>query len=334
MRRSLGHAWAATLTSLRRAAVLSSHLQGGGLRRGAVPFCCAAPLVWAEGMGERATEKVEAKGFQVALVPCLSDNYCPILHDPRPGGATIIVDTPCAKTIIAELRKRQWTPTHILNTHHHDDHAGGNEEIVAAFPGIQVLGPKEQKAKYTASYPPPGEYVERIPALTREVAEGDTVQVGNLSAQVLAVGGHTQGHVAYFLPQVPLVFAGDALFVLGCGRVFTGDFARMTESMKKLRALPGDSVVYCAHEYTASNAKFAVQVEPDNADLQGRVAVIEQLRQQGRPTVPTVLGHELRTNPFLRFDVPDVAAKCGGAGDDVAAFTYIRRWKDTGKRPQ
>lgn len=286
-----------------------------------------------QGMGGRLAATLQRAGLEVELVRCLEDNYCPIIHQAS-SGTTLVVDTPEAGPILTALQKRGWSPTHVLNTHHHYDHVGGNLELKGAFPSLKILGPYDRSFVYPGPYPPPGEEQEQIPGVDVRVREGDEVQCGGMKAQVLEVGGHTDGHIAFYFPDVPLAFTGDSLFTLGCGRVFTGDFPRMQVSLQKLRVLPDETVVYSGHEYTASNAKFALQVEPDNVALQERVALVEALRQAGEPTVPTLLAHEKATNPFLRWDVATVQAAVGKAEASASdVFTAMRRWKDTGKRP-
>jgi len=289
------------------------------------------PLTMCDGMGNKAAAKLPQIGLDVALVPCLSDNYCPIIHH-KLSGATIIVDTPEVGPITSALKMREWTPTHILNTHHHDDHVGGNLELKTYFPSIRIIGPRERTYQYPGPYPPAGLHNESIPGVDEEVADGDEVVCGALKARVLDVGGHTDGHVAYFFPEVPMVLAGDSLFTMGCGRVFTGNFAKMFASLQKLRALPDNTIVYCAHEYTTANSKFALEVEPNNSILLQRVQHMKALRDGGEPTVPTLIGHEKETNPFLRWDAPAVQAAVG-VTDPEAVFTAVRKWKDTGKRP-
>lgn len=283
-------------------------------------------------MGAGAAAALRRAGLEVELVKCLDDNYCPIIHH-QASGATIVTDTPEARPILAALSARGWAATHVLNTHHHADHVGGNLELKQAFPSVRIVGPRDRVYEYPGPYPPAGPEHETIPGVDVAVSEGDEVACGGaLKAKVLEVGGHTDGHIAYFFADVPMVLAGDCLFTMGCGRVFTGDFPRMQASLSKLRALPDETVVFCAHEYTTSNVKFALQVEPGNRALQERAAKVAELRAAGLPTVPTLLVHERATNPMLRWDADEVKSATGEV-DPVAVFTAVRRWKDTGKAP-
>lgn len=286
-----------------------------------------------EGMGASSCNDVLARaGLEVEMVSCLGDNYCPILHHAA-SGCTMVVDTPEAGPILEALRQRGWSATHILNTHHHDDHVGGNLELKAAFPDVKIIGPHDQEYSYPGPYPPPGVQKELIPGVDLAVKEGDDISLGALRATVLEVGGHTASHIAYFFPEVPLALTGDCLFTLGCGRVFTGDYGRMQASLNKLRSLPDETVVFCAHEYTTPNLEFALKVEPQSSALRAREAEVRKLRAEGRATVPTILGFEKATNPFLRWDAPEVQEAAGGLKDPVEVFTFIRKWKDTGNRP-
>lgn len=282
----------------------------------------------AEGMGLRAAVALRRLGLEVELVPCCDDNYCPVIHEPSTG-STMVVDTPDGDQIKRALDEKGWVPTHILNTHHHYDHVGGNDFLKSAFPSLRIFGPKNRRVEYLAG----GMHSEEIPGMDEAVGEGDRVQFGSLTGEVLEVGGHTDGHIAYFFPAVPMALTGDALFNMGCGRVFTGDHAKMQTSLAKLKALPDDTVVYCAHEYTPANVNFALQVEPDNAELQERAALVAQLRSLGEPTVPTLLGHEKATNPFIRWDSPAIQ-KVTGASEPLDVFTFVRRWKNDGRKPE
>jgi len=247
--------------------------------------------------------------LQIHQFPCLADNYGFLIHDPA-SGATAAVDTPDADEILRQAAAKGWRLTDIWNTHWHPDHAGGNAAIQGAT-GARVTGPAE---------------VERIGrAPDRIVNEGDVAHLGAYSARVLDVGGHTLGHIAYVFDDLKIGFVGDALFALGCGRLFEGTPQQMWASLQKLAALPKDSTLYCAHEYTLSNARFAASVDGDNAALKARIHEIEQLRAAGAPTVPMKLSEEIATNPFLRAPalMPHLA--------DWEAFAEIRKAKDAFK---
>lgn len=244
--------------------------------------------------------------------PCLSDNYGYLLHDPD-SGETAAIDTPDADVYLREAETRGWRITQIWNTHWHPDHAGGNEAIKAQT-GCLVVAPEADAAK--------------IAEVDRTVEQGDIVTLGAFEAQVIDVGGHTMGHAAYHLPQAGMAFVGDSLFALGCGRMFEGTAPQFWASLSRLKALPGETLIYCAHEYTTANAQFAVHADPDNAALATYVAEITERRAAGQPTVPTRLDRELATNPFLRADDPALQARWGG-GDAVATFAALRAAKDT-----
>jgi len=244
--------------------------------------------------------------------PCLSDNYGFLVRDEASGLAACI-DTPDAGAILRELKALGWPLALILNTHWHPDHAGGNAEVQAAT-GAKVVGPAE---------------VTRIGALDREVKGGDRVALGETDFQVIESGGHTLGHVAYFDAADQVAFVGDTLFALGCGRLFEGTPAQMWTSLQRLAALPDATRVYCAHEYTASNARFALSVD-DDAALKSRAQEIFAARERGEPTVPTTIGLEKATNPFLR--APLLAARVDAAGKpDHDAFAAVRAAKDSFK---
>lgn len=252
--------------------------------------------------------------LQIHQFPCLSDNYGFLIHEPT-SGATATIDTPDATEIMRQAEAKGWRITDIWNTHWHPDHAGGNAAIKAAT-GAIVTGPAE---------------VERIGASPdRIVDEGDVVKLGNIDARVLNVGGHTLGHVAFVLDSEKTAFVGDALFALGCGRLFEGTPQQMWTSLQKLAALPDDTTLYCAHEYTQSNARFAITIDPMNRKLQARIAEIDQLRAEGKPTVPMTLRLEKETNPFLRAPALKGAVMLPNA-EDWEAFADIRKRKDNFK---
>lgn len=252
--------------------------------------------------------------LDVVLVPVRSDNYVYLLHD-ADSGATAVVDPGEAAPVIAALEARGWTPSVILNTHHHADHIAGNEDVRAKY-GCTLVGPKSETG--------------RIPGMDVTLAEGDAFEFAGHKAEIFETPGHTLGHIAFYFADSDILLSGDTLFVLGCGRVFEGTMEQMWDSLKKLRALPASTKIYCGHEYTQSNARFALSVDGDNAKLQAKAAEIDALRAAGKPTVPGQLGDELDTNPFLRADDPALAAAIGMAGaDPVAVFAEVRHRKDT-----
>ena len=250
--------------------------------------------------------------IEVHQFPCLSDNYGYLVHDSA-SGETVCIDTPDADAYLAEAEKKGWRITQIWNTHWHADHAGGNEAIKAQT-GCLVVAPEVDAPK--------------IAAVDRTVRGGDLVALDGVDAQVIDVGGHTMGHVAYYLPSAGIAFVGDSLFALGCGRMFEGTPDQFWTSLARLKALPGATALYCAHEYTASNARFAIHADPDNATLAAFAAEVEQRRAAGQPTVPTVLEREIATNPFLRADDPAMQARWGGK-DAVTTFAALRAAKDS-----
>lgn len=249
--------------------------------------------------------------IDLVVVPCLSDNYAFLVHN-RDTGATALVDAPEAKPILDALKAKGWTLTDILITHHHDDHIGAVAELRS---GARVIGAARD--------------AYRLPPLDVQVADGDTIEICGVATHVLDVSGHTVGHVAYHMPEPELVFTADSLMALGCGRLFEGTPAQMWESLQKLRALPVDTIVCSGHEYTESNARFALSLDPENAALISRVEGIRAARAADRPTVPSALDDEMQTNPFLRADDAELKTAIGMAdASDIDVFAEIRARKD------
>ena len=243
--------------------------------------------------------------------PCLSDNYGFLLHDSE-SGETAAIDTPDGAEYLRQADAKGWRITQIWNTHWHPDHAGGNKAIVEAT-GAVVIAPQE---------------VEKLTPIGRVVAHGDTVSIGAHEAAVIDVSGHTNGHIAYHLPGAGIAFVGDSVFALGCGRMFEGEPRQSWSSLERIKALPPETLLYCAHEYTASNAKFALHADPDNAALQAYAEEIAAKRAEGEWTVPTDLARELATNPFLRADAPAMMARWGGNAPHET-FAALRAAKDS-----
>ena len=251
--------------------------------------------------------------IEIHQFPCLKDNYGFLVHEPE-SGATVAIDTPDGEKYLAEAASLGWTITEIWNTHWHPDHAGGNE-LIKKETGCRVLGPSGEAGK--------------IPGIDDALSGGDAIKLGDLNVHVIDVPGHTLGHIAYHIPEEKTAFVGDALFALGCGRVFEGDAKMMWTSLSRLKALPAETTIYCAHEYTQANARFALSVDPENAALVSYADEVSEKRERGDWTVPTVLSRELEANPFLRADDPALQAAMGHAGDPVATFAEIRARKDS-----
>jgi len=252
--------------------------------------------------------------LDIVRIPVLNDNYVWLMREPQ-SGSVGVVDPAVAGPVLAEAAKRRWKITHILNTHHHGDHVGGNREIKEAT-GCTIVGPHRDRA--------------RIPGIDVEVDDGERYRFGEAEADVFFVPGHTSGHIAYAFREQKALFCGDTLFALGCGRLFEGTPQQMWTSLSRLRALPDDMKVYCAHEYTQSNARFAVTVEADNDKLLKRSAAIDAARAKGEATVPSLLGEEKATNPFLRADRPELAKAMGLEPnvDPSVVFAALRAAKD------
>ncbi len=249
--------------------------------------------------------------LDIVTIPCLSDNYAYLVKGPD---SVYLIDAPEAGPILNALDARGWSLDTILITHHHHDHVGGIAELRERF-GCEVIGPRAEEAK--------------LPPMTRSVTGGDSFGNGEEEFSVIDVPGHTLGHVAYYLRRGHAVFTADSLMALGCGRVFEGTMPMMWDSLSALAALPPETMVYSGHEYTASNARFALTIEPDNATLKERCDAIAIAREHGEPTVPALLSLELATNPFLRADEPGIKENMGMVGEPAAkVFAEIRRRKD------
>lgn len=250
---------------------------------------------------------------EIRVFTCLTDNFGYLIHDSATK-ATASIDAPEAGPIVKALEQEGWRLTDILITHHHADHVGGVAELKQRY-GCRVVAPQDKAVN--------------IANADLRVANGDVVKIGSLLARVLETPGHTLDHIAYVFDREKALFAADTLFSIGCGRVFEGNYPMMWESLQKLKALPDDFKLYCGHEYTASNVKFALTIEPDNPALQARAAEVARLRAANQPTIPSLLGEEKRANVFLRADDPSVAAKLHMKGASAAqVFGELRERKN------
>lgn len=251
--------------------------------------------------------------LKIEPVPCLRDNYAWLAFD-RDENVCAVVDPSEAAPVKRALAAHGLQLTHILNTHHHPDHVGGNLELQGEF-GAEIVGPGKDRA--------------RIPGIGTGVVEGDHYSLGSHSALVLEIPAHTRGHIAFWFKQDDAVFTGDTLFAMGCGRLFEGDPPTMWRSLSKLATLPDNTRVYCGHEYTEANGRFALTVEPSNTHLTTRMTEVRALRAEGRPTLPSNIGIEKKTNPFLRVNSHEIRNSLGlQDADDVEVFAETRRRKD------
>lgn len=250
---------------------------------------------------------------EIHQVPVLNDNYVYLVNETAGSGCGI-VDPAVAGPVVDAAENLGWTPTWIINTHHHGDHTGANLELKDRY-GLKIVGPRAEQGS--------------IPGIDVAVGDGDTFDLGAARAKVFDVPGHTSGHIAFWFEDSNAAFTGDTLFALGCGRVFEGTHEQMWNSLDKLREMPPETSIYCAHEYTEANLNFALTVESGNQELQARGQAIRDLRSAGKPTVPSLMADELATNPFLRADQPELQAAVGMAGADAAAvFAEVRTRKD------
>jgi hydroxyacylglutathione hydrolase len=244
---------------------------------------------------------------------CRSDNFAVLLHDPETG-LTAAIDAPDGPAITAELTKLGWRLSHLLITHHHEDHIAGVEDLRARF-SCEVIGHEADR--------------HRLPKLDHEVHDGQTITLLGEDVRIMATPGHTSGQIAYHLPGLPALFAADCLFSLGCGRLFEGTPAQMWAALDRLRKLPGNTALYCGHEYTEANARFALSVEPGNEALQKRAREVAALRARGDFTLPSTMADECATNPFLRPESPEIRAHFGltyTSNEEV--FAALRQAKD------
>lgn len=252
--------------------------------------------------------------LEILTIPCLTDNYAYIAHD-ADTGETLVIDVPEAGPVMAALTQRGWTLSHVLLTHHHADHVDGLDPLLKVHPA-KVIGAAAD--------------AYRLPALDLAVSEGDTIAIGGYRGEIMDVSGHTLGHIALHFPQAQAAFTADSLMALGCGRLFEGSPQVMFQSLAKLAALPPQTWVYSGHEYTASNLKFALSIEPDNARLISRGEKITAAGKIGLPTVPELLSEELATNPFLRSHTAEVRKAVGMEhAEDWQVFAKIRTLKDS-----
>lgn len=253
------------------------------------------------------------QSLTVEMIPVLSDNYVYLIHEPE-AGVTGVVDPAVAAPVQERLAAKGWSLDWILSTHHHADHTGGNLELKAAT-GCKIAGAGKDAA--------------RIPGIDVKLVEGDRFKLGEAEAEIFETPGHTSGHISFWFAGSKALFCADTLFSLGCGRLFEGTPEDMWTSLSKFSTLPDDAVVYCAHEYTQSNARFALSVDPENDALKARAVEVDRQRAAGAPTVPTKLGQERATNPFLRPDDPAIRRQLGmEQASDVEVFAEIRRRKD------
>ncbi|SLN69846.1 hydroxyacylglutathione hydrolase [Roseisalinus antarcticus] len=249
--------------------------------------------------------------LDLVTIPCRADNYAFLLHDGRTGD-TALVDAPEAAPVQAELDRRGWRLTDILITHHHADHVDGLE---ALRDGARVIGAAAD--------------AHRLPPLDLEVSEGSALTVCGEEVAIYDVSGHTVGHIAFHFPETGVAFTADSLMALGCGRLFEGTPQQMWQSLLKLRDLSPDTLICSGHEYTATNARFALTIEPGNPELISRAGAIDEARAANRPTVPSTLKEEIATNPFLRADVPELKQAIGmDDAPDVEVFAEVRSRKD------
>ena len=251
--------------------------------------------------------------IDIIQLPVLNDNYIYLIHEPV-SGTTAVVDPAVAQPVLDTLSNKGWTLDYIFNTHHHWDHVGANLELKEKT-GCQILASEADRS--------------RIPGIDKGLKQGDEINLGNQVVTVIETPGHTLGHIVYFFPKSNALFCGDTLFSMGCGRLFEGTADQMWHSLQKIKDLPKETQIYCTHEYTQANGKFALTIEPDNQHLQQRIQQVKQLREHNKPTVPSTLEQELTTNPFLRENSPEIQKSIEMTGQPMnKVFRKIRELKD------
>lgn len=251
--------------------------------------------------------------LQIDQFMCREDNFGVLLHDPK-SGETALIDAPEERAILAAVERTGWKPTVIMTTHHHLDHVEANLALKDRFK-LKIVGPKAE--------------ADKVPGIDVQLSEGSKFEFAGQPVQIIETPGHTAGHICYYLPQSQVAFVADTIFALGCGRLLEKPPAVMFESLKKLVALPAATALYCGHEYTLSNARFALTIDPTNSALKERAVKIEKLRADNKPTLPTALGEELATNPFLRWHDPAIRKNLGMENaTDAEVFAEIRKRKD------
>lgn len=252
--------------------------------------------------------------LDILLLPVLTDNYIYLLHEPV-SGATAVVDPAIADPVLAILQENGWQLDYIFNTHHHNDHVGGNLQLKQAT-GCKIVGAAVDQA--------------HIPGIDIPLHDGEQIQLGEQTMRVIGTPGHTLGHICYYCANSQALFCGDTLFSLGCGRLFEGTAEQMWYSLQKLKVLPGTTRVYCAHEYTQANGRFALTLEADNINLQQRLAQVAALRANNQPTLPSTIAVEMATNPFLRENSISIRKAVSAGPDDgtIEVFAKIRKLKD------
>ncbi len=250
----------------------------------------------------------------ILQIPVLTDNYIYLIHDPV-SKETAVIDPALAPPVLDVLAEKNWRLTAILNTHHHWDHVGGNLELKQKT-GCKIIAAQSDS--------------NRIPGIDSGIGDGDVISLGTHTARIIATPGHTSGHIVYYFAEDGALFCGDTLFVMGCGRLFEGTPEQMYDSLQKLQALPPTTRVYCTHEYTQANGRFALSVEPDNVQLQQKMLKVQALRAENLPTVPSTIAQEMATNPFFRTDSLTLQKTLGLAGKTpVEVFTELRKRKDS-----